>query len=512
MLEYCKMNRDDLRRAAIKKAKTAGLQTRHIGRQGNKEMLVAYLEHGTWPEIWGEQKPRKNNHRPLTVTGEPVKEPLLAMKFSIFSSKTDTAAKYRTLSILEFITLLSEHRVRQQKDGTLFAPATFNGTRKKDNFISASGICIDFDHGTPTIEQALELFHGTLAAYYSTHSHTPDNPRFRVVIPLSRPVNADEHAQLVLGIKRTITPELMECIDTTCFERARAHYLPSCPPSHNKHAFSGHQDGNPLDVDHFISIGNITAGVPEPAPARYEFTDSSTGEIYDLTAWAAKNPQFDILTAVNHQFHRGKPKDGKQHIQCPYEDKHSDQGQDLATFIANASPDHPTFTIHCCHAHCEGRDRLEFLRVMLEKGWMVIEPLQVPVTAPMELKRPPNIYFPVNDILAAPEWSTLNSDEYRIALHLTTLAWSTDDGTIPDDSWMLSRRMGISESEWSAYRNTLIKTGWLIVANGKLTNSIIKRQFDKAQAAYMTAIAKAANGGRSTQEKARFKRLLEAPA
>ncbi len=125
-----------------------------------------------------------------------------------------------------------------------------------------------------------------MAVYYSTFSHcwkqpekrvkgkvtvpgdstyTPENPRFRIVLPLSRSVNADEHALLVLGVKSIIPPELTECIDQSCFERARIHYLPSCLPEHESYSFSGHKEGQPLDVERFLRIGGEIEAPAKPA-------------------------------------------------------------------------------------------------------------------------------------------------------------------------------------------------------------------------------------------------------
>ena len=61
---------------------------------------------------------------------------------------------------------------------------------------------------------------------------------------------------------------------------------------------------------------------------------------------------------------------------------------------------------------------------MLEKGWIGVDHLQATTTAVIELKRPPRVYYPVNDILAAPEWSTLLPDERRIALDLMVMMWA----------------------------------------------------------------------------------------
>ena len=235
------------------------------------------------------------------------------------------------------------------------------------------------------------------------------------------------------------------------------------------------------------------------APKTYEDTNTSTGEIIDLTAWAAKNPSFNIVAAIAPQYARGAVKNGKLHIQCPFETEHTDKAPNLATFVVNAlPPEHRAFEIHCMHSHCSGRDRLEFLQAMLNKGILSSEILQAPVTLPP--KRPKKIYYPVNEIASALQLRVLSPDEFRVVLHLMHLSWAAENGTLPDDNWVLARSLGISEVEWQGYRNTLIRTGWLIEEDGRLTNKIIKREYDNAQTALMKAIESGQRGGKTTQQ------------
>jgi len=459
--------------------------------------------------------------------------PGLKMKFSTFTRKTSSIAKPLILDKQAFITLLAKHIVRADKDGKLFSPATFIRTRTNDHFISASGICLDFDNGQPSIHSVLELLPGTLAAYHSTHSHTSENPRFRVVIPLSRPVNADEHGRLVAGVKSIITHDLNECIDSTCFERARPHYLPSCPPELELHAFASYQDGDPLDVELFLSLGDSVANVTSkpmeqrPAPASsdtqppaldtistFDVFDPATGEQQTLVAWAAQNPGFDLLAAFDSKYFRGKPnKDGKQHIACPFENQHTDQDKDLATFIVNATPpQYDSWDIHCCHAHCVGRDRLEFIKAFVGKGWLPVNQLQTATTTAIEKKRPPKVYFHINDTRTDPAWTALLPNERRVALDLTTMCWAEIDGMIENSDWVISRLLGMTIEEWQPYRATLARTGWLIESEGRVTNTIVKREFDRAQDAYMKGLAKSSKGGKTTQENARSKSTTQVGA
>ncbi len=555
------------RDAAGKKALEAGIQNAFIKQYGKKADCDAYVSNGTWAAAWGDPKPIvvKNPAQATTnlattkaipvspyeqmfefMSEQPVVRPVeditspdavsenttesFTMRFSTFPYLWDSAATPIVLNKSEFISLMSVRHIRPDKNGRLFSPAIFNGSRSNDNFISADGICLDFDHGQPTVEDVLKLFPGTQAAYYSTHSHTPEKPRFRVVIPLERSVNTEEHNWLVKGIKSIIPTELMACLDAGCFDRARAHYLPSCPKENKKYAFVGYQDGDPLNVKYFIRLGrkpepakpsgkeipsslltDAVQSVPEAVtPRTFMYTIPVSGKIINLAAWAAQNPTFDLISAIDKKYWRDSAKDGKQHIVCPFEDQHTDHGADKATFIANASPpQYTSFDIHCCHTHCVGRDRLEFIQAMLEKGWLSADNLKLDSSPMIEMKRPIFVTYQTNEIMAAPEWSTLKADERRIALDIMTMCWSEIDGMIADDNWAIARRLDIPENEWIAYRQTLNRTGWLLELGGRLTNRIAKKEFDNAQNAYMNSIINGSKGGKIAAENRKNLRIAK---
>ncbi len=85
--------------------------------------------------------------------------------------------------------------------------------------------------------------------------------------------------------------------------------------------------------------------------------------------------------------------------------------------------------------------------------------------------------------------------------------WAEIDGMIKDEDWSIARRLGMTIEEWQLCRGTFTRTGWLIESEGRLTNTIAKREFDNAQDAYMKVIAKSKKGGEVTQKKARLQRL-----
>lgn len=189
---------------------------------------------------------------------------------SIFDHKQDNQPE-RTKLTLE----MTRHEVRPGKDGEMFNASRFKGTRGNDNFMYANAMFLDFDKGKPSIKEIRALFPGYLIWIYTTHRHTPEKPRYRVVLLLSRRVNADEHEAIGRALKELLPPKLMECLDKSCFERARPHYLPACPPDQADNAKSRFYDGSPLDADELVAIGKE---IPSEKAIEIGTTSSKKGD------------------------------------------------------------------------------------------------------------------------------------------------------------------------------------------------------------------------------------------
>lgn len=69
-----------------------------------------------------------------------------------------------------------------------------DGRRKKGNVLSRSMLTLDMDYGTSTIWEEISTFFPYQCCIYSTHKHTPENPRLRLIIPLFRDVGEEEYA------------------------------------------------------------------------------------------------------------------------------------------------------------------------------------------------------------------------------------------------------------------------------------------------------------------------------
>lgn len=122
------------------------------------------------------------------------------------------------------------------------------GSRKRASVLSRSMLTLDLDYcdsGTLTV---LDILVDWEAAIYSTHKHTPKEPRLRLVIPLARDVSAEEYEPL----GRMVASQLgIDVFDDTTFEAHRLMYWPSTP-SDGEYIFE-RIEGPWLDPDELLA-------------------------------------------------------------------------------------------------------------------------------------------------------------------------------------------------------------------------------------------------------------------
>ena len=98
------------------------------------------------------------------------------------------------------------------------------GRRKKDCVLSRSAVTLDMDYGTEGILDEIEMFTDMEMIAYSTHKHTPEHPRLRLIIPLLREVSPDEYG----AVSRKLAQDIgIELFDQTTYEPGRLMYWPS---------------------------------------------------------------------------------------------------------------------------------------------------------------------------------------------------------------------------------------------------------------------------------------------
>ena len=126
-----------------------------------------------------------------------------------------------------------------------------SGRRKAENVANRTLITLDLDEVKGTAEDiwdSITMLNDYAVVMYSTHSHTPDNPRLRLVIPLARPVLPDEYQ----AVSRKIAHEIgIDQFDDTTYEPHRLMYWPSHP--RNLEPVFRFQDAEMLDPEYYLN-------------------------------------------------------------------------------------------------------------------------------------------------------------------------------------------------------------------------------------------------------------------
>lgn len=121
-------------------------------------------------------------------------------------------ASVRKVSWLDFAKWLTQvpPEVEDKAARGWYCPVEFYPVyRDSENFVARHAITYDFDHvGADTWERVLHTWEGLAFAMYTTWSHTPDKPRFRVVMPMSRPAKYDEFQAVARKVAADIDIEL----------------------------------------------------------------------------------------------------------------------------------------------------------------------------------------------------------------------------------------------------------------------------------------------------------------
>lgn len=113
----------------------------------------------------------------------------------------------------------------QIKDVGGFVGGTLKGGRRKaDAVVWRQVITLDADFAKGDLFTSVEMLLGCACVMYSTHAHSPEHPRLRLVIPLTRPITPDEYP----AVGRHIAADLgIDFFDDTTYEPHRLMYWPS---------------------------------------------------------------------------------------------------------------------------------------------------------------------------------------------------------------------------------------------------------------------------------------------
>lgn len=163
------------------------------------------------------------------------------LSLSVASSSKSKTWKNQSISWADFKKRLQEPTVTQEtvaeytkmttaqksdvKDvGGFVAGHLAHGQRKKGHVVQRSMITLDADSPRPDLWEDFLMMYDCTALLYSTHSHKPGKPRYRIIIPLARPVTPDEYVPIALKIADNLG---LDNFDDTTYQPERLMFWAS---------------------------------------------------------------------------------------------------------------------------------------------------------------------------------------------------------------------------------------------------------------------------------------------
>lgn len=152
----------------------------------------------------------------------------------------ETAAEYARMS--------REEQSNIKDVGGFVGGYLSGGIRKNTSVLYRSVATLDIDYGTVNVWDDFTMAFNFAAMLYSTHKHSKETPRYRLVFPLSRQVTPAEYEPIC----RKIAAELgIDLFDDTTYELPRLFYWPSTSKD-AEYVFEW-QDGPACNVDKVLA-------------------------------------------------------------------------------------------------------------------------------------------------------------------------------------------------------------------------------------------------------------------
>lgn len=131
-----------------------------------------------------------------------------------------------TETVEEYSKMAKSARDAAKDHGGFVGGSLIGGRRKIDTVEKRSMVALDGDRITPEFLDNYENLCPYTSALYTTHSSTPDNPRVRLVFPLTRDVAPEEYVAVARYLAQSLN---IEYFDECSYQPNQLMYWPSCP-------------------------------------------------------------------------------------------------------------------------------------------------------------------------------------------------------------------------------------------------------------------------------------------
>lgn len=156
-----------------------------------------------------------NSRKTKTWKNKPLQWSELLDRLASVTRTPETVAEYKAMS---------RGQQADIKDVGGFVGGYCNNGSRSD-VRHRSILCMDADFADADLWSDWCMIYGNAAAVYSTHKHTPEKPRLRLVVPLSRDVSPDEYQAIGRRVAQTLG---IDKFDDSTYQPQRMMYWPSC--------------------------------------------------------------------------------------------------------------------------------------------------------------------------------------------------------------------------------------------------------------------------------------------
>lgn len=151
-------------------------------------------------------------------------------------------------TVAEYHTMKKAAQAERKDVGGYVGGYIEGGRRKNESVLFRQLVTLDLDFATSDVWDDFTDIFSNAMAMYSTHSHIPEKPRYRLIIPLDREVTPTEYEALSRRLASYVGIDLF---DDSTFQPARLMYWPSTPK--DGEYYFRYTDGPVLAADEILS-------------------------------------------------------------------------------------------------------------------------------------------------------------------------------------------------------------------------------------------------------------------
>ena len=170
------------------------------------------------------------------------------LSWDVFADMLKTP-KRTSETMEQYLQMSKKNQTRIKDVGCFLGGESKDGKHKVDSIVNRTLLVLDLDNCDPTVYDKIDVACADLNyVLYSTHKHTPEAPRLRIIFPFSRPIDPEQYE----AIGRQVTSDIgIDLFDDTTYELNRVMFFPSCS-SDGEYVYINHK-GRDLNPDDYLS-------------------------------------------------------------------------------------------------------------------------------------------------------------------------------------------------------------------------------------------------------------------